>query len=150
MAGLKDSGWPIDGAIQVNLAAHPGVLISPETLFDANEARWLLVTAAVSGNVHSLKAQFEPFDANDITPIPRWGPGSQKPVKTMIGPIDFAVQPDGKVHEYRVDLSHEPRYSGRMMRVRILIPAGSGTVRIEALSLGAKANVKAIAARPSH
>ena len=93
--------------------------------------RWLLVTAAIRGDVHTLKAQFEPFGANETTPYPCWGPGSQKPVKTMIGPIDFAVKPDGKVREYRVDLSHVPVYAGWMMRVKILIPAGSGTVQIK-------------------
>jgi len=134
-AGLTDSGWPIDNALDLAIGAKPGEISSPETLFDSHAAKTLAVTAAATGDVHALQAVIEPFATSESNVFPCWGPGSQRPSKTMIGPVSFPVTTDGKFHTYHVDLSQAPGYAGAMMRLKLLVPSGHGTLQIKEIGL---------------
>ena len=110
-----DTGWPIRGALDVQLDRDDPQLYSPPTFWRAEDAPRLILEAAYDGPA----AQAEIF----------WqevGGGFSEKRKT-----GFLLVPDGQFRSYEVDLSSVASYSGGLTQLRFdPIPHGAPGVRI--------------------
>jgi hypothetical protein len=102
-----DRGFPIRGALRVNVDEDDPQLLGPEQWWRAQDApriyvrgRWPLARQAVA----------------QLFWGPVWGEGPS---------VKFPVQADGRFHTYRIDLSEDPTYRGTITGLR-LDPAYTG------------------------
>ncbi|MEY5025462.1 MAG: hypothetical protein RLZZ244_990 [Verrucomicrobiota bacterium] len=99
----SDSGWPVQGQLEVDLSQNDPQLLSPFTHWHAAEAPYLLLEAA--------------FHTRQRTATLSWQPNPEDP-DAKKGQLDFPVQADGEFHSYCLDLSASPNYRGALERLR--------------------------------
>ncbi|MHB1460079.1 MAG: hypothetical protein ACYC1M_02185 [Armatimonadota bacterium] len=105
-----DTGWPIKGALNIDLSKDNPQLISPEGMWSAAMNPILYVKAAFTTDETSATIQWERKDApgfNDQKSLPM----------PIIG--------DGVSRVYSIDLSKSPEYSGMVTRLQ-LVPSQKG------------------------
>jgi hypothetical protein len=109
-----DAGWPIKGELRVRSGPANAGLLSPQTLWQATAGPVFQMNAAFdAGSVVLLRIQRATTDGA------RW-----------LGPVKIPIIPDGKFRHYVTNLSSVTDYTGAMARVKIELPATSGTARI--------------------
>lgn len=115
-----DSGWPIRGALEVQLNQDDPAVISPRFVASAEKAPVLIIDAAFDG-VAAPNAQIF------------WS-SLEQPGFAQSRSLRFKGNSDGAFHEYRVRLADSPEYGGAITQLRF-DPADNagGTVRIRAI-----------------
>lgn len=98
-----DDGWPIDRCLKIH-AARNAMLVGPPALWQAADARTLVLRAAFTNTLPRINIRWR-----------RFGQATCPPEQVLSLPIN----PDGAMREYRVDLSHEPTYQGAIAQLRL-------------------------------
>lgn len=98
-----DAGWPIKGKLDVRLNGPHPKLIGPESFWQAADAPKLCIRAAYQTNACHARIRWarfgsDGFDEDDC--------------------VDFAIEPDGAMHTYTIDLSAASTYEGPMRQLR--------------------------------
>ncbi len=113
--GTTDAGWPIDKELRVNLTTSKAALVSPQTLWQAEEAPVFQIDAAFdAGGAVSLMVQTAPSG-------------------TWLGPFPISIKPDAKFHHYETHLAALPGYAGPMRRLKVVLPSGKGWARVRSI-----------------
>jgi hypothetical protein len=100
----KDTGWPLKGHLHVLLEEGDPQLWSPPTFWQAEEAPYLEVEAALqSASARSAQVFWKTLEPG---PSGAWES------------LTFPIQPDGEFHRYRVRLADSPRYRGALVGLR--------------------------------
>ena len=99
----NDAGWPLKGALHVNLDQPDPQMIGPEQWWTASSVPKLTLCAAF--HTHQTKAELfwsvvgtKGFAADRV--------------------VSFDIIPDGKVHTYTIDLASAPTYKGTITGLR--------------------------------
>jgi hypothetical protein len=117
-----DTGSPIQGELKVLLEGSHPRLIGPPGFWLAREAPTLHIQAAFHTGDRSAAVFWKRHDDPHFTPSKS---------------VTFEVVPDGKYHDYEVDLTSSPEYRGAITGLRLdPEPAGrpGDFVRIKAIS----------------
>jgi hypothetical protein len=131
-----DDGWPIRGALRVQLGPKNAVLVGPRTFWRAEDARALVLRASFSTPERKARVLLQPYDGLAAGDWAQWGDERKKrPRPAPPVAVDFGIRGDGTVRTYRVDLAGKPGYSGGMTQVRIQLPSGEGRAALFALEL---------------
>ena len=101
-ANASDSGWPIQGELNVALDKDDPQLLSPGIFWNAENAPRLIVEAAFKTGESQAHVFFR-----------RHGD------KENSAPLPFDTLPDGEYRKYEIDLSKSPDYRGAMNLLRI-------------------------------
>jgi hypothetical protein len=119
-----DQGWPILGALEVQLDQEDPQLISPVSFWRAEEAPIVVIECAFKTKQTTATVFWQRF-------------GQTAPGAT--DSLDFPIQADGEFHRYEVPLSSSPNYQGGIMQLRfdpvaVGIPGDSVTIKSVTLS----------------
>jgi hypothetical protein len=106
LVNATDAGWPISGALHINLNQNDPSIIGPEQWWQATDMPRLYITAAYHTSGTS---------ANVFWSTPGWLPGQRFSGEHSVG---FTVIPDGQFHTYTVDLASSPTYQGTIAGIR--------------------------------
>lgn len=120
-----DTGWPIQGELRLNWTGDAASLVSPTTLWTAVQAPTLYMEAAFDTPAKEMRVQWEAFTDAHLDS----GPDHPAPQK----PVAVAINGDGQYRIYRVQLAGAPNYSGSLMKLHLLLPAGGGEARIRSI-----------------
>ena len=123
-----DNGWPISGALHVNLDQADPYIIGPEQWWQAQDVPRLYITAAY--HTSGTSAQI-------FWTVPGQGTAEERSVR-------FTTIPDGLYHTYTVDLSASPAYQGTITGLRFDPSEGndpSGYVEIASITWSAPTQV---------
>jgi len=107
LRNCKDAGWPIRGAMEVNLSAGQALLLGPDAFWDTADMPVVHVRAAFSGEQKEAAIAWE-------------GLGHQG------SEVCFPVQADGQMRTYTVELSADPAYRGTCKRLMLRPVDASG------------------------
>jgi hypothetical protein len=116
-----DAGFPPERGLRIKLSTKPAALISPEQWWRAEDVPTLHIRAAT-------KTHRRPLAILWTTPAADFAPDKR---------VEFAIQPDGKMHDYEIHLAESPRYRGTITRLRLDVgPADSAEdeLMIESIS----------------
>lgn len=120
LADGSDSGWKLDGAWRVTPTGAAPRLIGPNAFWATSDAPVLVLRAAFDTGATGATLRWEGFQ----------GEGG--------GALEFAVEPDGQMRDYTLDLSKAPGYTGIATRL-ILEPKTDGapgrTVAVERIDV---------------
>ena len=97
-----DAGWPVNGALHVNLNQNDPYIIGPEQWWQAQDVPRLYITAAY----HTSGTNAQLFWS-----VPGQGFAQGRS-------MFFAAIPDGQYHTYTVDLASSPAYQGTITGIR--------------------------------
>jgi hypothetical protein len=128
-----DTGWPIRDCLVVNMGPKDTALVSPKTFWRAEAAPRLYVRAAFETDGTSAAVAFQPFDDVDSGDWPAWGE-TKRPKPGPVGHVPFAVQGDGKVRTFEIDLSRHEDYRGAMTQLQLRLPPVEGTAKIYSIA----------------
>ena len=123
-----DAGWPISGALHVNLNQNDPYIIGPEQWWPASEVPHLYITAAY----HTSGTHAQVFWT-----VPGAGTAQERSVR-------FEAIPDGQYHTYAVNLAASPTYQGTITGIRFDPTDGNdpgGYVDIASISWSAPTQV---------
>ncbi len=127
-ANAVDHGWPIEGELNIQLDGDDSQLIGPEGFWHAGKFPILKILAAWRTHERTARVYWARFDSPNFSDDKSQG---------------FDIIPDGKFHEYTVDLSKSREYRGNIIRLRI-DPEDSGrqgdTVRVKSIEMEAQGN----------
>lgn len=118
-----DQGWPIAGAVEVQLDKEDPQLISPFSFWRAEDAPLVVIECA--------------FKTKQQTATVFW----QRHGETAPGAkdaIDFPIKADGEFHRYEVPLASAPTYQGGIVRLRfdpVAVGTTGDSVTIKSVSL---------------
>ncbi len=105
-----DTGWPLKGAVRVRLEQNDPQMIGPEQWWDAKTTPKLTLRAAF----HTHQTRAELF----------WSVLGQSGFSGERR-LNFGIIPDGKYHDYTLDLAAIPTYTGTITGLRFdPVPAG--------------------------
>lgn len=114
----RDGGWPIGGALHLELEGEDPYLIGPSRVWNASEAPILYLTAAFQGT----NGRAELF----------WSiPGQSFAADRS---VQFDVVPDGRTRTYEINLASKPNYRGTISGVRLDPGDGGGMADIYSLT----------------
>lgn len=99
----RDAGWPIIGALDVQLDQPDPQLISPFTFWRAEDAPFLIIDAAFKTAHRSATIYWQRH-------------GESAPTAKDL--LEFPIEPDGDFHRYVVKLADAPMYRGGIIRLR--------------------------------
>jgi hypothetical protein len=99
-----DTGWPIRGELKVLLEGSHPRLIGPPGFWLAREAPRLHIQAAFHTGDRSAAVFWKRHDDPHFTPTKS---------------VTFEAVPDGKYHDYEVDLASSPEYRGAITGLRL-------------------------------
>lgn len=102
-ANASDSGWPIQGCLDVKLSENDPQVIGPQALWDARSNSTLVIVAAFRTHNPEAKVYWSRFDA----------PGFSEARS-----LTFRAVPNGKFETYDIDLSASPEYKGTITGLR--------------------------------
>lgn len=105
---LKDAGWPIGGALEVDFAEDDPQLISPFFFLEAEQAPFLIFDAAFSTNQKQGVVMWQTLDEKGFS-------GGHL--------ATFPIEGDGEFRKHVIRLADLPGYRGGIVRLR-LDPAG--------------------------
>jgi hypothetical protein len=103
-ANATDTGWPIRGALHVNLDGKDPQMIGPPAFWQAADAPTLRIDAAF----HTTSSMAQVFWSRADSP----GFSQEKS-------LQFPIQPDGREHVYVVPLASSPEYHGAITGLRL-------------------------------
>jgi hypothetical protein len=95
-----DTGWPIQGELNIQLEGEDPQLIGPPAFWQAADAPVLYINAA--------------FKTEQKTAQIFWSTFGEKEMKH----IDLTINPDGEYHTYQVRLADSPEYTGAITGLR--------------------------------
>lgn len=137
-----DAGWPIDGELRVNLQQRGAAMASPFCFWRAEDASKLEIEASFEmadktgkPSAGQCMITLEPFSEQERRAWAAWGPEAKRPAKAQIGPVQLPFTADGQYRVYTAQLSGTPGYEGSLIRLKIHLPAGQGTVRVRRIEL---------------
>lgn len=133
--GTTDEGWPIRDELHVKLGHKGAAMVSPLSFWQAEKAAKVRIDAAFATSAKEIRVMIEPFTEQERRDWLCWGPGSEKPAKTLLGPVVIPIVADGEYRTYEADLSHIPGYRGAMVRLKMLLPEESGMARVRGIEL---------------
>jgi len=117
----SDAGFPIEGGLRIKPGPRGAALIGPEQWWRAEEMPRLYIRAAC--RTHAQRAAV-------LWSVPEAGFGADRRV-------EFAIEPDGKMQTYEVNLAGSPRYRGTITGLRLDLgesDRNDDDVRIESIS----------------
>ncbi len=103
-AGAHDTGWPIEGCLNVSLAGRHPHLISPPCFWQAAQAPVLYIDAAFKTTEKSGRVGWRSFHQADFSWPSR---------------VAFPIKGDGRYHHYAIRLAGQKTYHGPMAQLRI-------------------------------
>lgn len=106
-----DKGWPIKGALEVQLDKEDPQLLSPFRFWRAEDAPLLVIECAFKTKQQTATVFWQ-----------RHGEKAPSAEDVMV----FPIKADGQFHRYEVDLASAASYRGGIVRLRI-DPAATGT-----------------------
>ncbi len=115
---LTDGGWPIAGELRFTFAKPVGSLISPSFWTPAEQARFLKIEAASTGQIKKGRLYFKTAESAGFD-------------ETRA--VDFALTSNGEFQTCRIDLSACPAWRGIVTGIRLdpALEAGAGdTLRV--------------------
>ncbi len=101
---LTDAGWPIVGVLRFSFSKPGGSLISPSFWMPAEQARFLKIEAACTGQIKRGRLYFSTAEV----------PGFDE-----TRAVDFTLNPNGEFQTIRVDLSACPAWRGFVTGIRL-------------------------------
>jgi hypothetical protein len=105
-----DTGWPIQGGLNISLDKNDPQLIGPVGFWQANDVPRIYIQAAC--RTHDTQARLY------------WKTHSQ-PGFSEQRSVSFEIRPDEQYHTYEIDLSSSPHYKGVIAGLR-LDPVATG------------------------
>lgn len=105
----SDTGWPVQGALDIKLDQNDPQLMGPATFWRAEDAPFLIIEAAFKTKQTNATIFWQGFGED----TPKHG-------------MNVAIQSDEAFHRYVVKLSDSAEYRGGMLRLRF-DPVGSGS-----------------------
>jgi hypothetical protein len=99
----KDTGYPIEGHLRVEVEKSDPQMYGPEGYWDAKDAPILYIRAAYRTKNKIAEVFWETTDRPGFPPEQS---------------VRFAVEPDGDLRTYEVNLSQSPSYRGQIRRLR--------------------------------
>ena len=123
-----DTGWPIQGFIELDLAKKGIAAVSPPTLWQAGDAPVLHIEAAFKTDQKQAAVAWTAYDGK-----------SQRPNFDPNNRLQFDIVGDGRFRTYKVDLSSAESYRGAMSYLFFrpsLAPEEGGWVKIKRIRLG--------------
>lgn len=118
-----DQGWPITGALEVQLDKEDPQLLSPFSFWDAEDAPMVVIECAFKTKQRTATVFWQRFG---------------KSAPEVKDSVDFSVKADGKFHRYEVPLASAPSYQGGIVRLRFdPVPVGTpnDSVTIKSVTL---------------
>lgn len=106
-----DKGWPISGALEVQLDKEDPQLMSPYTFWRAEDAPLVVIECSFKTTRHTAAVFWQRCGET--------APGAKDIV-------EFPIQADGEFHRYEVPLASAPSYRGGIVRLRF-DPVATGT-----------------------
>ncbi len=98
-----DSGWPIQGRLQIALDRDDPQLVGPDGFWQAADVPRLYVRAAYRSGAGRAELFFKSF---------------AEPAFSRDKSVSFPIRPDGNFHVYEVDLSRAAGYRGAITGLR--------------------------------
>lgn len=98
-----DQGWPITGALEVQLDGEDPQLIGPYSFWRAEDAPLVVIECAVKTAAKTARIFWQRH-------------GEAAPAATDA--LEFPIKADGGFHRYEVSLANAPSYRGGMVRLR--------------------------------
>jgi len=117
-----DTGWPVQGELNVRLENNDPQLLGPEEFWRAEEAPRLFIKAACNVAQPSARVFWSRSD---------------KPAFSEDQSVSFEMVPDGKFHTYEANLASSPEYRGTITGLRFdPVPEGKAGefIRIKSIS----------------
>lgn len=99
-----DTGWPVKDHLHLLLEQEDPQLISPQSFWQAADARYLIIDAA--------------FHTRQKQGVVMWQPHGQQSFSSA-NMTTFPLIADGEFHRHVIPLSSIPTYRGAMLRLRI-------------------------------
>lgn len=99
----QDKGWPISGALEVQLEKDDPQLMSPYTFWRAEDAPLLVIECAFKTARSTATLYWQRFGEK--------APGAQDF-------LNFPIKGDGEFHRYAIPLANAPSYRGGIIRLR--------------------------------
>lgn len=106
-ANAKDAGWPIKNALIIYPQKN-ATMISPIEFWQAADGGKVVVKGAWPKGIKQATIYWQPFDAKDF---------EDQYSKA------FAVNDDGEMHTYTIDLATSENYNGKLKQLKILLNA---------------------------
>lgn len=119
----------------MNLGKVDAKMVSPLTFWRAEAAAKLRIDAAFETSAKELQIVVEPFTEQEQRGWPCWGESMTRPTKPQISPVIVPIVGDGKLRTYEADLSSSPGYRGSMIRLKLILPSGTGVARVRLIAL---------------
>lgn len=99
----EDTGYPINGHLRLKVEKTDPQMYGPDGYWDAKEAPIIYIRAAYRTKNKIAEIYWETTDRPGFPPEQR---------------ARFAIEPDGKLRTYEVNLSQSPSYRGHIRRLR--------------------------------
>ena len=117
-----DTGWPIHGELNVNLAGRNPRILSPEFFMRAEAAPSLSLEAAFPAGCTKATVLWRRLEDKDFV---------------NVNAQSFIVAPDGQMHNYEINLGSTPKYAGiiRQLRFDVLLDSRPANVRLRSCKL---------------
>jgi len=103
-ANASDTGWPIEGCLDVRLSGDTSRIIGPRVYWNAEDAKKLYITAAFETSSSQARVFWKLLGDEAFTTAKS---------------IEFTVIPDGKYRTYTIDMASHCDYSGVAEQIRI-------------------------------
>lgn len=107
----QDNGWPITGALAVQLDKEDPQLMSPFSFWRAEDAPLVVIECAFKTKQQTATVFWQRHGER--------APGAKDSIK-------FPIKADGRFHRYEVPLASAPSYQGGIVRLRF-DPVATGT-----------------------
>ena len=122
-AQTTDTGWPVKNGLNVKLAANAAI-VSPHVAWNAADAGELVFSARYTTQARQGKVVLRRFGQSNFDETVSY---------------NFAINADGKEHQYRIPLRQLPAYSGSFSAIRIVLttdaPSTPGNAVIKSIAL---------------
>ncbi len=118
-----DAGWPIEGLLDIKLEGPDSCLVSPNFITEADKRSILKIEAAFKTNSDKAKVCWQKFNHNNFS---------------SDCSLVFDIVPDGKFREYKIDLSSQNEYQGKIKQLLLyptLYPGQEQWVKIKKICL---------------
>ncbi len=129
----RDTGWPVAGALNVQLDQDDPQLIGPFSFWRAEDAPLVVIECAFKTACQTATLFWQRYGEK--------APGAKDTVA-------FPIKADGEFHRYEVDLATAPSYTGGIVRLRF-DPVGSGaagnSVMVKSIRLTKRENAITVA-----
>jgi hypothetical protein len=99
-----DTGWPIEGQLNITLDNRDAMILGPTTFWKAKRGSELTMKAAFKTSGDSCHIFWKTFNSRKFT---------------QNKSLSFKVKSDGRFHTYKLDLSKSPCYKGSIIQMAI-------------------------------